>query len=86
MRFQFCTPYATSPKVAFVAPKRIGNAVKRNHAKRVLRELFRQTEIYSRIQYDVVFIAKTSINKRPFTILHRQFEQLTERLLNGVRP
>jgi ribonuclease P protein component len=44
-------------RVAFVAGRRIGGAVQRNRAKRVLREAARRTE-FAREGYDVVLIAR----------------------------
>ena len=43
-------------RVAFVAPKRLGNAVFRNRCKRVLREAARQAG-FPRSGYDIIFFA-----------------------------
>ena len=46
-------------RVAFVAPKRLGNAVFRNRCKRVLREAARMAG-YPRTGFDVIFFATRS--------------------------
>ena len=43
-------------RVAFVAPKRLGNAVFRNHCKRVLREAAREAGLPSE-DHDVIMFA-----------------------------
>ncbi len=43
-------------RVAFVAPKRLGNAVFRNRCKRVLREAARETG-FPKEGYEVIFFA-----------------------------
>ena len=46
-------------RVAFVAPKRLGNAVFRNRCKRVLREAAREAG-FPREGYEVIFFATRS--------------------------
>jgi ribonuclease P protein component len=59
-------------KVGFVASKKIGNAIKRNRAKRLLRALFIQNcDILSSGSY--IFVAKPSIIEEKFTKLHKSF-------------
>lgn len=52
-------------RAAFVAGKRLGNAVWRNRAKRRMRALYRETESLFN-SYDVIFLAKKSINDASF--------------------
>ena len=47
--------------VGYTASKKIGNAVKRNRAKRIMRELARKIIIYGKINSYYVLIAKSSL-------------------------
>ncbi|GAB1475963.1 ribonuclease P protein component [Bacillota bacterium] len=46
---------------AFLASKKVGNSVKRNRARRLLRESYRTLEEDIIPGYDVIFIAKSNI-------------------------
>lgn len=50
---------AGSCRIGITASKKIGNAVQRNRARRVIREAFRQVNLPLRGNYDVVFVART---------------------------
>ncbi|SVA69434.1 uncharacterized protein METZ01_LOCUS122288, partial [marine metagenome] len=57
--------------------KKIGNAVKRNKAKRLMRELARKVLIkYGKINSYYVLIAKNSIFNTPFATLEIEFKKL----------
>ena len=73
----FSLPKQTIRKVGFTATKKIGNAVKRNRAKRRLRALFCE---YSATLQDAtyIFVAKQTIND----ISHQQLKDDFEKLLN----
>jgi ribonuclease P protein component len=45
-------------RLGIAANKRIGNAVRRNRIKRVIRELFRKNKLFLRPLRDYVFVAK----------------------------
>ena len=54
-------------KIGFIAPKRIGNAVQRNHCKRLMREAFRLhqhslLDLFNQTKLEIhcVFIARSS--------------------------
>lgn len=49
------------PQYAFIAGKKMGNAVKRNSFKRKLREVVRVNQHYINKRYDIVFCAKNNI-------------------------
>ncbi len=52
--------------VGYTASKKIGNAVKRNRAKRIMRELARKIIINCKINSYYVLIAKTSLLEEKF--------------------
>ncbi len=69
------------PRLSVIASRRVGNAVKRNHGKRMLREIFRrhQTELppYS----DVVIVLRSSFDTQTYA----QLEARYLKACNGVR-
>ena len=50
---------AGSCRIGITASKKIGNAVQRNRARRVIREAFRQIKSSLKGHYDLVFVART---------------------------
>tara|TARA_Y100001936_G_C15971369_1_gene611346 strand:+ start:556 stop:900 length:345 start_codon:yes stop_codon:yes gene_type:complete len=65
--------------VGFTASKKIGNAIKRNRAKRIMRELARKIIINGEINSYYVLIAKSSL-------LNEKFDKLLEEIkgmING---
>ncbi|PHQ65584.1 MAG: ribonuclease P protein component [Sulfurimonas sp.] len=73
----FSLPKQTIHKVGFTATKKIGNAVKRNRAKRRLRALF--CEYSSSLQDGTyIFVAKQSINE----VSHQQLELDFKKILS----
>lgn len=66
-------------KVGFTATKKIGNAVKRNRAKRRLRALFR--EFSSSLKDGTyIFVAKQSIHETTYQELKNDFKKTLNRL------
>ena len=61
--------------VGYTATKKIGNAVKRNKAKRIMRELAKKILIKGKINTYYVLIAKTSILKSNFNDLLTELEK-----------
>ena len=55
--------------VGYTATKKIGNAVKRNKAKRIMRELARKIIINGKINSYYVLIAKSSLLNEKFSEL-----------------
>ena len=49
-------------RMAFLASKKVGNSVQRNRARRLMRESWRQISGQFPVGYDIVLIARNSIN------------------------
>ena len=63
--------------VGYTATKKLGNAVKRNRAKRLMRELAKKVIIkYGKINSYYVLIAKNSIFSTPFASLEIELKNL----------
>lgn len=46
-------------RIGITTSKKIGNAVQRNRARRIIREAFRQIDVPFKANYDIVFVART---------------------------
>ncbi|GGI03114.1 ribonuclease P protein component [Egicoccus halophilus] len=66
------------PRVAVVASRRVGTAVARNRAKRLLREAARH--LPWRAGVDVVLIARASCAASRLDAVHQELQQLAGRL------
>lgn len=49
-------------RIAFLASKKVGNSVERNRARRLMRENYRFLKDDIASGYDIIFIARNSIN------------------------
>lgn len=58
-------------RVGITTSKKIGNAVERNRARRVIRAAFRQVEPDIRGNWDIVFVARTKTKFLKSTIIYR---------------
>ena len=61
-----------STRVGFTASKKIGNAVKRNYAKRLMRSLIYKQSIELASSFDYVFIARQAILNKKFYLIESE--------------
>ncbi len=66
-------PVAGRSRLGVVAAKRIGNAVVRSRAKRLMRQVFRLHQHDLRVPSEIVLVARDSIAGRTFADVERDF-------------
>jgi len=72
------------PQLGIIASKRIGNAVLRNRAKRLIRELYRNHKNYFPPFSQTVVIPRKSILKLPYSELRSSFKDVIEKASNKL--
>jgi ribonuclease P protein component len=71
-------------RLGIAATKKLGGAVQRNRAKRLIREVFRRNNIAS--GFDVVVVPKREMLDATLTILEDDYRNSLERRLSPHRP
>ena len=68
-------------RLGIIASKKIGNAVARNRAKRIFREIFRQIKHRIEPALDIVIISGKDVVKLPYRVIEKELSNalLTER-------
>jgi ribonuclease P protein component len=69
------------PRLGIAATRRIGSAVRRNRAKRLVRELFRHHK--PTVGLDIVVVPRRELLDAPFASLEAEFCALLERRARG---
>jgi ribonuclease P protein component len=72
-------PDGASPKLGVVTGRRIGNAVARSRARRLLRESFRQHQHELSRAVELVLVARNSIAGKKFADVERDFVAALDR-------
>lgn len=70
-------------RLGIAATKKLGGAVQRNRAKRLIREVFRRNKIAP--GFDVVIIPKRGLLDASLTVLEADYRALVERQLGRTR-
>ena len=80
----YCKSKQEQSKYAFIASKKVGNATRRNYAKRLMREIVRLNQTFLDDRLDMIFIAKSRIIEYDFLELNEHFLYLSaqHKLLN----
>lgn len=67
-------------RTAFLASKKVGKSVKRNKARRLMKEVYRLYKDKLASGYDIIFIARKNIETANFDELDKTSERLLKRI------
>jgi len=70
-------------RLGIAATKKLGGAVQRNRAKRLIREVFRHNKIAS--GFDIVVVPKRELLQASLTVLEADYRSILERRLRQWR-
>lgn len=71
----YCPNNLDYNRYAFLASKKVGNSVKRNRARRLMKESFRLGEFQFKAGYDIIFIARNTISEAKCMDVKRSMEK-----------
>lgn len=66
-------------RISYLASKKVGNSVKRNRAKRLMKESFRNMDIKIPNGYDFIFIARNTIDGKKCDQVKKSLENALKR-------
>ena len=69
-------------RLGVIASRRVGNAVKRNRGKRLMREIFRRNEQSLPVGVDVVIILRSSYDRHDYNDLEARFLKACAKIRN----
>ena len=61
-------------RTAFLASKKVGNSVKRNRARRLMKESLRTSDLELSTGFDIIFIARNTISGRKCAEVRKSLE------------
>ncbi len=68
-----------SNRIAFLASKKVGNAVKRNRARRLMKQAFRDMNDIYKSGWDIIFIARNTIEDKKCYQVKKSMESALKR-------
>lgn len=68
-----------SNRVAFLASKKVGNAVKRNRARRLMKQAYREIPNKYEKGFDMIFIARNTIDNKKCIDVKKSMESALRR-------
>ena len=71
-----CRNQLGTKRLGIAVPKKVGCAVKRNRAKRLIREFFRLNKLKFSASYDFVIVVKKDISSLTYQDVCRELENL----------
>lgn len=69
----------TANRIGFTASKKVGNSVQRNRARRLMKEACRHLDMPLKTGYDLVAIARVTINEAAYREVLDSFEKVVRR-------
>ncbi|QAT44030.1 ribonuclease P protein component [Aminipila luticellarii] len=66
-------------RLGFLASKKVGNSVVRNRARRLMKESFRRMESDMQTGFDLIFIARNTINDVKCDEVYKSMNSLVKR-------
>jgi len=72
------------PRLGIIATKRIGNAVHRNRAKRLVREMYRKHKAFIPVSAQTVVVPRKAILKMVYTELESSFKDAVVKASNRL--
>lgn len=67
-------------RIAFIASKKVGNSVKRNKARRLMKEAFRENKDQLKKGYDIIFIARNNIIEAKYDDLRKSIKYMLKKV------
>ncbi len=75
-----------SARLGIVASRKLGDSVRRNRAKRLIREVFRHLEPLPAAGLDIVVIPRRELFNAPFIDIERDFRTAWQRGVARLQP
>ena len=67
-------------RFGITAGKKVGGAVERNRAKRIIRAAYRKNELLLPLGYDIVIVARADLNGKKSTDLDKLLQKLAKEM------